>query len=323
MGNAINMGFDLLTYNAPAIFKTVSSMFSPNRIINSIGATYDGPRYVIDRRGVGAKSPSNPNPNNFSKLKNPDKIEGLPTQRVDQAGAQIGRYMRPGEKYVELQNQKYVQQSGGRGSYSSGTRKGDNTYRTNGSNGVIRPESYGGPSTDPLYGVQSGDEFRIVSTPSFRPLPVAPITPMQFNPFVPHWTTTGATLSLLPKNYGPDIVGVPYHHDIVRNFHDDEWIWKYQHTPEGQIFWHNGKSYIKQGGGRDRFVRMQYNDGQTPMGQSADQVYFDQGVPVVEVPFGTPVGITRNAGGDTGNINYNKAANRNTGKEEESKVTSK
>lgn len=323
MGNAINMGFDLLTYNAPAILKTVSSMFSPNRIINSIGTTYEGPRYVIDRRGVGAKSPSNSNPNNFSKLKNPDKIEGLPTQRVDQAGAQIGRYMRPGEKYVELRNQKYVQQSGGKSSYSSGTRKGDNTYGTHGSNGVIRPESYGGPSTDPIYGVQAGDEFRIVSTPSFRPLPVTPITPMQFSPFIPHWTTTGATLSLLPKTYGPDIVGVPYHNEVVRNLHDDEWIEKFQATPEGGVFWHNGKSYIKQTGGRDRFVRESYNDGQTPWGNSATQVYFDRGVPVVEVPWGTQTGITRKTGEDTGNINYNKAVNRNTGKSEKSKAKGK
>ena len=110
---------------------------------------------------------------------------------------------------------------------------------------------------------------------------------------------------------------------IQSDFHDDEWIQKYQHTPEGEIFWHNGKSYIKQGGGRDRFIKLQYNDGQTPMGQSTDQVYLDQGVPAVEVPFGTPVGITRSAGEDTGNRNYNDAVNRNTGKREKSKVTGK
>lgn len=377
IGNAVNMGFDLLAYNTPALYRTVSSMFSPSRIINSIGATYDGPRYVVDRRGVGAKSSSNPNPNNFRKLKNPDKIEGLPTQRVDQAGEQIGRYMTPGEEYVELRNQRYIQQSEGRSGYNGGTRRGDNTYGNRGPKGEIRSESYSGPSTDPIYGVQEGDEYRIIRTPSFKPEPtfveldrslLAPepkfvelnrsllasepkfvklniptnpsikssTTPIinlatlvrstassQVNPFVPHWTTIGASLSLLPKVEGPSIVSIPYHHDLVRNFHDDEWIQKYQHTPEGQIFWHNGKSYIKQGGGRDRFVRMQYNDGYTPMGQSADQVYFDRGVPVVEVPYGTPVGITRNAGADTGNIDYNNAVNRNTGKQEKSKVTNK
>lgn len=325
MGNALNMGFDLLTYNAPAIFKTVSSMFSPNRIINSIGATYDGPRYVIDRRGVGAKSSSNPNPNNFSKLKNPDKIEGLPIQRVDQSGAQVGRYMKPGDQYVELRNQKYVQQSGGRSSYNSGTRKGDNTYRTLGSNGKIRPESYGGPGTNPIYGVQSGDEYRIVSTPSFRPLPVEPITPIQFNPFVPHWTTTGATLSLLPKTYGPDIVGVPYHHVVVTNFHSPEWIQKFINTPEGEIFWHNGKSYIKAYGDYgDRFVVGDYNDGQTPDGgRSVDQIYNERSTPKRTI-FGTNLEkIERVEGEIPGNTNYNDAVNRNTGKREKSKVTGK
>lgn len=377
IGNAVNMGFDLLAYNTPALYRTVSSMFSPSRIINSIGATYDGPRYVIDRRGVGAKSSSNPNPNNFRKLKNPDKIEGLPTQRVDQAGEQIGRYMTPGEEYVELRNQRYIQQSEGRSGYNGGTRRGDNTYGNRGSKGEIKPESYGGPSTDPIYGVQEGDEYRIIRTPSFKPEPtfveldrsllapepkfvelnrsllasepkfvklniptnpsikpsatpiinpatlVRSTTSSQVNPFVPHWTTTGASLSLLPKVDGPSIVGIPYHHDLVRNFHDDGWIEKFQATPEGGVFWHNGKSYIKQTGGRDRFVRESYNDGQTPWGNSATQVYFDRGVPVVEVPWGTPTGITRTTGEDTGNINYNKAVNRNTGKSEKSKAKGK
>lgn len=377
MGNAINMGFDLLTYNAPALYRTISSMFSPSRVINSIGATYNGPRYVIDRRGVGAKSSSNPNPNNFSKLKNPDKIEGLPTQRVDQAGEQVGRYMKPGEEYVELQNQRYIQQSEGRSGYNSGTRRGDNTYGNRESKGEIKPESYGGPGTDPIYGVQEGDEYRIIRTPSFRPEPtfveldrslLAPepkfvelnrsllvsepkfvklniptnssikpsatpvinpatlvrfTTSSQVNPFVPHWATTGAGLSLLPKVEGPSIVSIPYHNEVVRNFHDDGWIEKFQATPEGGVFWHNGKSYIKQTGGRDRFVRESYNDGQTPWGNSATQVYFDRGVPVVEVPWGTQTGITRKAGEDTGNINYNKAVNRNTGKSEKSKAKGK
>ena len=120
-----------------------------------------------------------------------------------------------------------------------------------------------------------------------------------------------------------NIVGVPYHNEVVRNFHDDGWIEKFQATPEGGVFWHNGKSYIKQTGGRDRFVRESYNDGQTPWGNSATQVYFDRGVPVVEVPWGTQTGITRRAGEDTGNINYDKAVNRNTGKSEKSKAKGK
>ena len=46
-------------------------------------------------------------------------------------------------------------------------------------------------------------------------------------------------------------------------------------------------------------------------------------MPVVEVPWGTQTGITRKAGEDTGNINYDKAVNRNTGKSEKSKAKGK
>lgn len=133
-------------------------------------------------------------------------------------------------------------------------------------------------------------------------------------------------LNAVMPTYAPqdvNIVGVPYHNEVVRNFHDAGWIEKFQATPEGGVFWHNGKSYIKQTGGRDRFVRESYNDGQTPWGSSATQVYFDRGVPVVEVPWGTQTGITRKVGEDTGNINYNKAVNRNTGKSEKSKAKGK
>lgn len=214
------------------------------------------------------------------------------------------------ETSVIVQNSREVSPRG----FSTG--RGQITYGNKGSRNVSIPSKQGSPGYK-----GNGSAKATTSVVSNQAVPVTDAH--TWNLAMPQWATTGATLSLLPKTYGPDIAGVPYHHDVVRNFHDDEWIWKYQHTPEGETFWHNGKSYIKQGGGRDRFVRMQYNDGQTPMGQSTDQVYFDQGVPVVEVPFGTPVGITRNAGGDTGNIKYNNAVNRNTGKQEKSKVTGK
>lgn len=197
-----------------------------------------------------------------------------------------------------------------------GTDRGQITYGNRGPRRVNKPSKHGSPG-------YKGNGSTKVTTNIVSNDPVPVTDSYNWYPAIPQWSTTGASLSLLPKVEGPSIVSIPYHHDVVRNFHDDGWIQKYRNTPEGQVFWHNGKSYIKQSGGRDRFVRMQYNDGYTPMGQSADQVYFDRGVSVVEVPYGTPVGTTRNAGADTGNIDYNNAVNRNTGKQEKSKVTNK
>lgn len=258
------------------------------------------------------------NAGNISRMFNPSNM--LANARANYAGPTpvVGRngvYMLSrGEAVPEtsviIQNSREVSPRG----FSTG--RGQITYGNKGSRSVSIPTKQGSPGYK-----GNGSTKTTTSVVSNQAVPVTDA--YTWNLAMPQWATTGATVDLLPKTYGPDIVGVPYHHEVVRNFHDDEQIYKYQHTPEGGIFWHNGKSYIKKSGGQDRFIKLQYNDGQTPTGQSAYQVYLDQAIPVVEVPFGTPVGITRKAGEDTGNIDYNNAVNRNTGKQEKPKVTNR
>lgn len=258
------------------------------------------------------------NAGNISKMLNPTRL--ITNGRASYTGPTP--VPAPGETYYLPRGEKVTHTweatfngSGGAASRKFGTGKGQNNLVNKGSKSVKTSTKHGNQgwndgSYTKVYSVEVGN-------------PEAPVTDKYtWNPAIPQWSTTGAVM----PTYAPQdvtIVGVPYHNEVVRNFHDDGWIEKFQATPEGGVFWHNGKSYIKQTGGRDRFVRESYNDGQTPWGNSATQVYFDRGVPVVEVPWGTQTGITRKAGEDTGNINYNKAVNRNTGKSEKSKAKGK
>lgn len=258
------------------------------------------------------------NAGNISKMLNPTRL--ITNGRASYTGPTpiVGRngvYMLSrGEAVPETQ--VIIQNGRGVSPREFSTGRGQSTYGNKGSRNVSIPTKQGSPGYK-----GSGSAKATTSVVSNQAAPVTDA--YTWNLAMPQWATTGATVDLLPKTYGPDIVGVPYHNEVVRNFHDDGWIEKFQATPEGGVFWHNGKSYIKQTGGRDRFVRESYNDGQTPWGNSATQVYFDRGVPVVEVPWGTPTGITRTTGEDTGNINYDKAVNRNTGKSEKSKAKGK
>lgn len=257
------------------------------------------------------------NAGNISKMFSPTRI--IANGRASYTGptpvvGQNGVYMlSTGEAIPEYQ--VIVQNGRGVSPRAFNTGRGQITYGNRGPRRVNPSTKQGSPG-------YRGSSKTKVSGQTVSNSPVAVTDNYTWNPAIPHWSTTGATM----PTYTPQdvtIVGVPYHNEVVRNFHDDGWIEKFQATPEGGVFWHNGKSYIKQTGGRDRFVRESYNNGQTPWGNSATQVYFDRGVPVVEVPWGTQTGITRRAGEDTGNINYNKAVNRNTGKSEKSKAKGK
>lgn len=206
--------------------------------------------------------------------------------------------------------------SGGAASRKFGTGRGQTNLGNKGSRSVGTKTKHGNP------GWGDGTYTKVFTKTIVNPESTLPIDNYTWNPATLQYRTTGAIKPAYTPEY-VNIAGTPYHNEVVRNFHDDEWIKKFQATPEGGVFWHNGKSYIKQTGGRDRFVRESYNNGQTPWGNSATQVYFDRGVPVVEVPWGTPTGITKKLGEDTGNIDYNKAVNRNTGKSEKSKAKGK
>lgn len=254
------------------------------------------------------------NVGNISKMFNPTRL--IANGRASYTGStpvvgQNGVYMlSTGEAVPEYQ--VIVQNGRGVSPRAFGTGRGQITYGN--PREVNIPSKHGSP------GYKGSGKTKV----SVKTVSNPPVVTDNYiwNPAIPQWSTTGATMpTYTPQDV--NIVGVPYHNEVVRNFHDDGWIKKFQATPEGGVFWHNGKSYIKQTGGRDRFVRESYNDGQTPWGNSATQVYFDRGVPVVEVPWGTPTGITRTTGEDTGNINYNKAVNRNTGKSEKSKAKGK
>lgn len=252
---------------------------------------------------------------NISKMFNPTRL--IANGRVSYTGptpvvGQNGVYMlSTGETVPEYQ--VIVQNGKGVSPRTFGTGRGQITYGS--PREVNIPSKHGSP------GYKGSGKVKVTKQTVGNP-PVAVTDTYTWNPATLQWSTTGATMpTYTPQDV--NIVGVPYHNEVVRNFHDPEWIKKFQATPEGGVFWHNDKSYIKQTGGRDRFVRESYNDGQTPWGNSATQVYFDRGVPVVEVPWGTPTGITKKLGEDTGNINYNKAVNRNTGKSEKSKAKGK
>lgn len=255
------------------------------------------------------------NAGNISKMFSPTRIIAngrasytSPTPVVGQNGVYM---LSTGEAIPEYQ--VIVQNGRGVSPRAFGTGRGQITYGN--PREVNIPSKHGSPG-------YRGSSKTKVSGQIVSNSPVAVTDTYKWNPATIQYRTTGA---IIPTYTTEDvnIVGTPYHNEVVRNFHDPEWIKKFQATPEGGVFWHNNKSYIKQTGGRDRFVRESYNDGQTPWGNLATQVYFDRGVPVVEVPWGTPTGITRTAGEDTGNINYNKAVNRNTGKSEKSKAKGK
>lgn len=255
------------------------------------------------------------NAGNISKMFNPTRL--IANGRASYTGptpvvGQNGVYMlSTGETVPEYQ--VIVQNGRGVSPRAFGTGRGQITYGN--PREVNIPSKHGSP------GYKGSSKVKVTKQTVSNP-PVAVTDAYKWNPATIQYKTTGATMPTYTHE-DVNIVGVPYHNEVVRNFHDPEWIKKFQATPEGGVFWHNDKSYIKQTGGRDRFVRESYNDGQTPWGNSATQVYFDRGVPVVEVPWGTPTGITRTTGEDTGNINYNKAVNRNTGKSEKSKAKGK
>ena len=255
------------------------------------------------------------NVGNISKMFSPTRI--IANGRASYTGptpvvGQNGVYMlSTGESVPEYQ--VIVQNGRGVSPRAFGTGRGQITYGN--PREVNIPSKHGSP------GYKGSGKVKVTKQ-TVSNSPVAVTDTYKWNPAIPQWSTTGATMPTYTTE-DVTIVGVPYHNEVVRNFHDPEWIKKFQATPESGVFWHNGKSYIKQTGGRDRFVRESYNDGQTPWGNSATQVYFDRGVPVVEVPWGTQTGITRKAGEDTGNINYNKAVNRNTGKSEKLKAKDK
>ena len=261
------------------------------------------------------------NAGNISKMLNPTRL--IANGRASYSGptpvvGQNGVYMlSTGESVPEYQ--VIVQNGRGVSPRAFGTGRGQITYGN--PREVNIPSKHGSP------GYKGSGKTKVSMKTVSNPSAVVSNSPVvadnyKWNPAIPQWLTKGA---IKPTYTTEDvnIVGTPYHNEVIRNFHDDEWIKKFQATPEGGVFWHNGKSYIKQTGGRDRFVRESYNNGQTPWGNSATQVYFDRGVPVVEVPWGTPTGITRITGEDTGNIDYNKAVNRTTGKSEKSKAKGK
>ena len=269
----------------------ISRMFNPTKLITNGRASYTGPTQVILPGPAQGK----------------EAVYWLP---------------RGGTK--EFTWEQVFNGSGGAASRKFGTGRGQTNLSNKGSRSVNTSTKHGNPGwSDGSYTKVFTKTIKNTEPPVIVDKYVWPkLNAVPLNPAIPQWSTTGAVMpTYTPQDV--NIVGVPYHNEVVRNFHDDGWIEKFQATPEGGVFWHNGKSYIKQTGGRDRFIRESYNDGQTPWGNSATQVYFDRGVPVVEVPWGTQTGITRRAGEDTGNINYDKAVNRNTGKSEKSKAKGK
>ena len=261
----------------------ISKMFNPTRLIANGRASYTGPTQIV-----------------------------LPAPSEGREAV----YWLPRGGTREFTWEEVFNGSGGAASRKFGTGRGQTNLGNKGSISVGTRTKHGNK------GWKDGTYTKVFTETVKNPESTLPVDNYTWNPAILQWRTTGATMPTYTPEY-VNITGTPYHNEVVRNFHDDEWIKKFQATPEGGVFWHNDKSYIKQTGGRDRFVRESYNDGQTPWGNSATQVYFDRGVPVVEVPWGTPTGITRTTGEDTGNINYNKAVNKNTGKSEKSKAKGK
>ena len=256
------------------------------------------------------------NAGNISKMFNPTRL--IANGRASYTGSTPvigpnGVYELPRGEATTATWEEVFNGSGGAASRKFGTGRGQTNLGNKGSRSVNTSTKHGNK------GWKDGTYTKVFTKTIVNPESTLPVDNYTWNPAILQWSTTGATIPTYTTE-NVNIVGVPYHNEVVRNFHDPEWIKKFQATPEGGVFWHNGKSYIKQTGGRDRFVRESYNNGQTPWGNSATQVYFDRGVPVVEVPWGTPIGITKKLGEDTGNIDYNKAVNRTTGKSEKSKA---
>lgn len=259
------------------------------------------------------------NAGNISKMFNPTRL--IANGRASYTGSTPvvgpnGVYELPRGGTTTATWEEVFNGSGGAASRKFGTGRGQTNLGNKGSRSVGTKTKHGNP------GWGDGTYTKVFTKTIVNPESTLPIDNYTWNPATLQYRTTGAIKPAYTPEY-VNIAGTPYHNEVVRNFHNDEWIKKFQATPEGGVFWHNGKSYIKQTGGRDRFVRESYNNGQTPWGNSATQVYFDRGVPVVEVPWGTPTGITKKLGEDTGNIDYNKAVNRNTGKSEKSKAKGK
>lgn len=254
------------------------------------------------------------NVGNISKMFNPTRLIANgrasytgPTQIVLPAPTEGGEavYWLPRGGTRKFTWEEVFNGSGGAASRKFGTGRGQTNLGNKGSRSVGTKTKHGNQGW--------GDRTytKVFTKTIVNPESTLPIDNYTWNPATLQYRTTGAIKPAYTPEY-VNIAGTPYHNEVVRNFHDDEWIKKFQATPEGEVFWHNGKSYIKQTGGRDRFVIDRFDNSEASGNWriiSRDMAYPSKIAPLDAIP-----GVRLVFGEGSGFYNTDDQVDRDTGK---------
>ena len=248
------------------------------------------------------------NVGNISKMFNPTRL--IANGRASYTGSTPivgpnGVYELPRGGTTTATWEEVFNGSGGAASRKFGTGRGQTNLGNKGSRSVGTKTKHGNP------GWGDGTYTKVFTKTIVNPESTLPIDNYTWNPATLQYRTTGATMPTYTPEY-VNIAGTPYHNEVVRNFHDDEWIKKFQETPEGGVFWHNGKSYIKKLGGRDIFVLDDFDNSEASGNWKI--ISRDMAKPSRIAPPGAISGVSLVFGEGSGFYNTNDQVDRFTGK---------